>query len=211
MLTFLSGALAGLVHVLAGPDHLAAVAPMAIADRRRGWYAGFTWGVGHTSGVVTVAVLAVLLRGALPPLEIISAWSERLVGAALIAVGLWALRHAFRIGDAPHVHNGAAHEHVHVQRGTAARRAGHAHASFLMGVLHGVAGSSHFLGVLPALALPTTAASLVYIGAFGLGSIAAMTGFGAAVGLAPGPRTQRTFMLTAASMACVVGGIWLVI
>ena len=211
MLTILSGALAGLVHVLAGPDHLAAVAPMAIADRRRGWYAGFTWGVGHTSGVVTVACLAVLLRDVLPPIEIISAWSERLVGAALIAVGLWALRHALRIGNAPHVHNGAAHEHVQVRRTAFGRRVGHAHASFLMGVLHGIAGSSHFLGVLPALALPTRTASLAYIGAFGIGSIAAMSGFGAVVGLAPGPRTHRAFMLAAASMACAVGGIWLII
>ena len=30
----------------------------------------------------------------------------------------------------------------------------------------GVAGSSHFFGVLPALALPTQGAALVYIGAF---------------------------------------------
>jgi hypothetical protein len=211
MLTLLSGALAGLVHVLAGPDHLAAVAPMAIADWRRGWFAGFTWGVGHTAGVVTVAALAVLLRDMLPPIDVISSWSERLVGGALIAVGLWALGRALRIGDAPHAHDGIAHDHVHAQRGTLARRLGHAHASFFMGVLHGVAGSSHFLGVLPALALPSRAASLSYIAAFGAGSILAMTGFGAAVGAAPGPRTHRAFMFVASALAILVGSAWLVI
>jgi hypothetical protein len=210
MLTLFSGALAGLVHVLAGPDHLAAVAPMALADRRRGWYAGFTWGVGHTAGVVTVAILAVLLRDMLPSIDVISAWSERLVGAALIAVGFWALRRGLRIGRAAHAHAGVAHEHVHVQR-LARARAGHAHASFFMGVLHGVAGSSHFLGVLPALALPTRAAALAYIAAFGVGSIVAMTGFGAALGAAPGARTHRAFMLTASAIAFTVGGIWLII
>jgi hypothetical protein len=211
MLTVATGALAGLVHVLAGPDHLAAVAPMAIADRRRGWYAGFTWGVGHTSGVVTIATLAVLLRDVLPPIELISSWSERLVGGALIAVGFWALRRGLRIGAAPHAHNGVPHEHVHVQRGAFARRVGHAHASFLMGVLHGVAGGSHVLGVLPALALPTQAASLAYIAAFGIGSIGAMTGFGAAMGAAPGPRTHRAFMLTASALAFIFGTAWLVL
>jgi hypothetical protein len=211
MLTVLSGALAGLVHVLAGPDHLAAVAPMAIAGRGRGWFAGFSWGVGHTSGVVTAAFLAVLLRDVLPPIDLISSWSERLVGGALIAVGFWALGRALSIGDAPHVHNGAAHDHVHVRRGGVARRIGHAHASFFMGVLHGVAGTSHFLGVLPALAMPTQAASVAYIAAFGMGSIAAMTGFGAAVGAAPGPRTHRAFMLTASALAFVVGSAWLII
>ncbi len=57
MLTVLSAALAGAVHVLSGPDHMAAVAPLAVADRRRGWLAGWTWGLGHASGVVVVAVL----------------------------------------------------------------------------------------------------------------------------------------------------------
>ena len=35
MLTLVTGAMAGIVHVLSGPDHLAAVTPMAI-DARRG-------------------------------------------------------------------------------------------------------------------------------------------------------------------------------
>jgi hypothetical protein len=212
MLTVLSGAVAGLVHVLSGPDHLAAVAPLAIAERRRGWAAGFTWGVGHTSGVVVVAVLAVLLRDLLPPIDVISAWSERLVGGALIALGFWALRAALRIRAVPHTHGRMTHDHLHLESGPAATRlVGHTHASFFMGVLHGLAGSSHFLGVLPALALPTRAAALAYIAAFGIGSILAMTGFGAVLGAAPGPRTHRTFMLSAAVIAFTVGGAWLLL
>ena len=212
MLTILSGALAGALHVVTGPDHLAAVAPLAIAHRRRGWFAGCTWGVGHTAGVVTVALLAVLLRDLLPPVELISAWSERLVGAALIALGLWALRAALRIAQRPHTHGAAPHDHLHVQRGPAfTRRLGHAHASFGMGVLHGLAGSSHFLGVLPALALPTLTAALAYIAAFGVASILAMTAFGATLGAAPGPRTHCAFMLASAAMAFAVGAAWLII
>mgnify|MGYP001325937977 CR=1 FL=1 len=62
VLTALSAALAGAVHVLSGPDHMAAVAPLAMAGRERSWLAGWTWGLGHASGVVVVAALAVLLR-----------------------------------------------------------------------------------------------------------------------------------------------------
>jgi hypothetical protein len=211
MLTVFSGALAGVVHVLSGPDHLAAVAPLAVAGGRRGWVAGCTWGVGHTAGVISVAVLAVLLRDVLPPIDLISTWSERLVGAGLIVVGFWALRAGLRIRTATHAHGPLTHEHVHVQAGSAlTRRLGHAHASFLMGVLHGVAGSSHFLGVIPALALPTRTAALAYIAAFGAGSILAMAGFAAAVGAAPGPRARRAFMLSAAAVAFVVGGLWII-
>jgi hypothetical protein len=215
MLTLVTGTLAGLFHVLAGPDHLAAVAPLAMAHRRRAWLAGWTWGIGHAAGVVFVAVLAVLLRDLLPPIGAISAWSERLVGVALIAIGIWALRRSMRIEPAPHVHGAVAHDHLHVQAGPRwMRRLGHAHASFCMGVLHGLAGSSHFFGVLPALALPTRAASLSYIGAFGLGSVAAMTLFAALIGSA-GARTRqgafahRALMAAAAVMALSVGSWWL--
>jgi hypothetical protein len=217
MLTALTGALAGLFHVLSGPDHLAAVAPLAAADRGRGWLSGWTWGLGHASGVIVVALLAVLMRDALPPVEALSAWSERIVGVALIALGAWMLRRSMRIAATPHVHGGMTHEHLRVEAGPAwVRRLGHAHASFYLGVLHGVAGSSHFFGVLPALALPDRSAALLYLAAFGGGSIAAMTGFAAAVGaaggrLGAGTAGHRLMMRMAATFALVVGGWWLAI
>jgi hypothetical protein len=215
MLILVTGTLAGFFHVLSGPDHLAAVAPLAAADRERGWIAGWTWGLGHAAGVVVVAVVAVLLRNALPPIATISAWSERLVGAALIAIGLWALRRSVRMAPAAHAHGSMSHDHLHVQAGPRwMRRMGHAHASFVLGILHGIAGSSHFFGVLPALALPSLAASLIYIGAFGAGSVAAMTAFAAIVGtgsirLRNHARAQRVMMTAAALVAIVVGGVWL--
>jgi hypothetical protein len=215
-LILFTGALAGLFHVLSGPDHLAAVAPLAVEDGRRGWLAGWTWGFGHASGVVVVALLAILLRDLLPPIEILSAWGERVVGVALIAIGLWAFRRALNIAPGAHHHGSVAHDHMHVHAGPAwARRMGHAHASFCMGILHGIAGSSHFLGVLPALALPTRLASIAYIGAFGVGTVAAMTVFAAVIGSAGvrvthRARLHRGMMLTAATLAIAVGGFWLV-
>ena len=217
MLTAFTGVAAGLFHVLSGPDHLAAVTPLAAADGRRGWFAGWTWGLGHASGVVVVALVAILLRGVLPPVALISGWSERLVGGALIAIGLWALRRGARIGHRRHEHGHLAHDHVHVQAGPRwMRRLGHAHASFYMGILHGVAGSSHFFGVLPALALPTRSAAFLYIGAFGAGTVIAMTMFAAVVGAAgvrlhPGSAGYRRMMLTAAALALSVGAWWLVV
>ena len=217
MLTVITGALAGFFHVLSGPDHLAAVAPMAVADRARGWLTGWTWGLGHASGVVAVAAIAVMLRDVLPPIELISAWSERLVGAALIVVGFWALRRSARVQPAAHAHGPLSHDHLHVQAGPRwLRRLGHAHASFCLGVLHGIAGSSHFFGVVPALALPTRAAALTYIAAFGAGTIVAMTAFAAAAGVvgartAHGATAHRLMLLAAALVAIVVGGVWLVV
>jgi hypothetical protein len=215
MLIVITGAVAGLFHVLSGPDHLAAVAPLALDGRRRGWIAGWTWGLGHASGVVVVALLGVLLRDILPPIDVLSAWSERFVGAALIGIGLWALSRGLRIAPARHQHGEWSHDHLHVQAGAAwIRRLGHAHASFCMGVLHGMAGSSHFFGVLPALALPTTSDAVLYIASFGVGTIAAMTIFAAAVGSIAvgsvhGTRAYRAMMSAAALLAIVAGGVWL--
>jgi hypothetical protein len=217
MLTLVTGALAGLVHVLTGPDHLAAVAPLAADHRERGWIAGWTWGVGHASGVMLVALVAVLLRDLLPPVDVLSAWSERLVGGALVAIGLWALLRSVRIRSALHVHAGAVHDHLHVHAGPRwMRRFGHPHASFCLGILHGAAGSSHCVGVLPALALPTRTAAFLYIFSFGIGTVGAMTAFAAAVG-AIGFRARhvrwahRGMLLAGSAVALSVGAWWLVV
>ncbi len=215
MLTVLTGALAGLVHVFTGPDHLTAVAPLALADRRRGWLAGWTWGIGHASGIVVVALIAVALRDLLPSVDVISRTSERAVGVVLMGVGAWAFRRSLRLEVEPHEHGALEHGHLHVRSGPAwMRRLGHAHASFYLGILHGIAGSSHFFGVLPALALPSRALAVTYIGAFGVGTVVAMTGFAAVMGLAGdrfGARavSHRAMMRVAAGLALGVGAFWL--
>ena len=212
ILTLISGAIAGAYHVLSGPDHIAAVAPLALAARSRAWRTGCTWGIGHASGVVVVAVAAVLLRDVLP-IGDASAWGERLVGGALIALGFWSVARAARVRTTPHAHGPLHHRHLAVHAGPAwARRLGHAHAAFLVGTLHGVAGSSHFFGVLPALALPTTHASLVYVAAFGVGTVLSMTAFAGALGRV-GPHSaawsHRVLMGTTGVLAIAVGAVWI--
>lgn len=216
VLTFVTGTIAGLIHVLSGPDHLTAVAPLAMSDGRRGWLSGWTWGIGHATGVVCVALLAVLLRDWLPPIELLSAWGERLVGVALVGVGIWAFRRATSIGTAAHHHGPHLHDHLHLRRGPAwVRRLGHAHTSFYLGIFHGLAGSSHVFGVLPALALPSTAASVIYISGFGAGTVVAMTLFAAVAGrigdrVGSRPATRRVLMYASGVSALLVGSFWLV-
>jgi hypothetical protein len=186
----LAGLAAGLIHVLSGPDHLAAVAPLA-GGRGRAWRAGFLWGLGHSGGVLAVGLLALALRGALP-IEALSTWSERLVGVALVGVGLWGFTRVLR---------GPIHSHVHVR------------AAAAFGVLHGVAGSAHLLGILPALALPSAAASVGYLAGFGAGTVAGMTGFAEAFGWLGGhddaPRRRRWLLTASSAAAIVVGLVWI--
>jgi ABC-type nickel/cobalt efflux system permease component RcnA len=236
----LAGTLAGFVHVLSGPDHLAAVAPLASDGEQRPWQAGAVWGLGHSSGVLGVGVVALLLRGWLP-MDALSSWSERMVGFVLLGIGIWGLHRAFRtrVHTHPHTHgpnhspgpgesqgqqrHTHLHAHVHAVRGQAtdpahaATRHRHTHAAFAVGVLHGLAGSSHFLGVLPALALPGLSASLSYLGGFGAGTVVAMSGFASVVGLIAaraqhrGPMATRWLLSACSTAALLVGIAWLVV
>ena len=89
----LAGLVAGAVHVLSGPDHLAAIAPYAVADKARSWRTGVRWGLGHSAGVLVVGLLVLLTRQALP-VEALSARSELGVGLVLIGIGIWGIRAA---------------------------------------------------------------------------------------------------------------------
>jgi hypothetical protein len=232
-----AGLAAGLVHVLSGPDHLVAVAPLAVDEDHPQWRAGFQWGMGHTVGVLIIGGLLIGFREVLP-IDAISTYSERIVGVALIGVGLWGGYRATRLQVHRH-HHGAVHAHIRTRRGagTGGRQpaaaasaadehaAQHAHprlhghartrASFLMGVLHGLAGSSHVFGVLPAVAMSTRVDAAAYLGGFGIGAIAAMTAFAALVGVlarSVGRRDVSAYrrVLYACSISAVlVGGFWL--
>ena len=100
LLIILCGISAGLIHVYSGPDHLAAIAPLVIKQRRGAWLTGLRWGVGHSSGVAAVGILSLILRDWLP-MDLISSWSDRLVGVFLIALGVWTLRYVrvVTVGD----------------------------------------------------------------------------------------------------------------
>ena len=221
--TALAGLTAGLVHVLSGPDHLAAIAPLASDQRRPAWAAGALWGLGHSSGVLVVGLLALWLRGWLP-LDALSSYSERAVGIVLVAIGVWGLVRAFgrHVHSHPHKHGAWLHDHAHVHAAPATldarhRRSRHAHthASFLVGILHGLAGSSHLIAVLPALALPGIAASMSYLGGYGAGTVFGMTMFAAVVGWVAGrarvrgERLSRMMLSACSLLAVVVGAAWL--
>lgn len=221
----LAGALAGLVHVLSGPDHLAAIAPLASDRRRAPWAAGALWGLGHSTGVLLVGVLALWLREQLP-LDALSSWSERVVGLVLVGIGLWGLHRSMRRHVHAHAHSHGAlrHEHAHlhaqsVGSGPSHLRArhSHTHASFLVGVLHGLAGSSHLIGVLPALALPGLLTSTGYLGGYGAGTVAGMALFAGGVGWlagrarSHGPEAPRWLLSASSALALIVGAAWLII
>jgi len=224
MLTIIAGLVAGGVHVMAGPDHLAALVPIALRDPTMAARVGAAWGVGHGGGVVVLGGLGILLRGSLD-VDALSAWSELAVGALLIAIGLWALRQtrALTIHAHQHAHPSTkesvepvrSHFHVHINdvphdHPRAHER--HTHAALGVGLLHGMAGTGHLLGVLPSLALPPQHAA-TYLAAYLTAAILSMAGVGLALGAVARsgtPLLMRRLMAVSGVSATGLGAVWVV-
>jgi len=195
---FVFGLLAACIHVLTGPDHLAAVGPLAINSKVKPWLVGMTWGVGHVLGMMVIGILFFFFRE-LIPVKFISAQGEKVVGIMLILIGLWALFRLYKqLAHAQHHHlhrhdnqDGEAyiHSHEHTHESPFEK---HQHADFHrqtlraalgIGVIHGLAGVSHLIGLLPTLAYSTAFGSALYLLGFAVGTLAAMSLFSMVMGL----------------------------
>jgi len=222
MMYAITGFVAGLVHVLSGPDHLAALAPFTVDRPRRALMVGLQWAIGHSCGVALIGLCSLLFREIIP-VHVISSYSEWAVGILLIGIGLWGLRKAFatRIHAHHHDHDGEHHTHLHVHRHghlhQEQRTHLHTHAALGIGTLHGLAGGSHLLGVLPALALPSRVGAISYLVAFGFGTLGGIGLFSSALGLfaqrfgGTGAQAYRYLMASCSGAAVLIGGAWLLL
>ena len=87
----------------------------------------------------------------------------------------------------------------------------HVHAASGLGLLHGLAGASHLLAVIPALALPAHAA-IGYLIAYLLGSIGAMLAVVAVVSFLTqrsGARLLPLLVGGTGALSILTGAIWL--
>lgn len=170
MLTGVSGLAAGMAHVLAGPDHLAAIAPLAIDRQRPGavaWRVGALWGTGHAVGVVTLALLTRELFSHTTTARIAHS-SELFVGFLLIGLGTWTLtRKQVRLvpSNQPVSVSSPPRDNLRTAPPSARDLVTPAASvtrtkslfqnplAFGIGIVHGMAGVGHFAGILPLVAL----------------------------------------------------------
>lgn len=190
----LAGTLASMLHVISGPDHLAAVTPLVIETKRKAWKIGLTWGLGHLAGMLLIGVLFLLFKD-LIPVDSISMYSEQLVAVVLIGVGVWAFYRIFNENKShkhPHFHN-EKEPYIHIHRHEHKHDNTHHHthekdvkqnilSSFGIGFLHGLAGIAHFLLLIPALSFENSFEGIQYITGFGVGTVLAMTAYALVLG-----------------------------
>lgn len=221
--TLFSAILASTLHVISGPDHLAAVTPLAISSQRKGWKIGLMWGIGHLLGMLLIGILFLLFKKVIP-VDVISAYSEQLVAIVLIVVGLWAFYRIFKEKKKhhhPHMHSDG-ETHIHTYTSSAES---HTHkkkikqntlSSLGIGFLHGLAGVAHFILLLPVLAFETKLEGIQYIIGFAIGTVLAMTAYALILGniasyskKANDPLFFKGIRFAGGLFAVVIGIYWL--
>lgn len=232
MIQIIAGFVASSLHVITGPDHLAAVTPLAIENKKRSWGIGLFWGLGHIVGMLLIGILFLVFKEYIP-VEAISQYSEQIVGLILIGIGIWAIYKVFnkRIPKHkhPHYHNEPEpyihiHEHPHEHDHTHGPEHKHAHkkvirqnnmAALGVGTIHGFAGVSHLILLIPTLALPSMTDSVLYLAGFAIGTLLAMISYAAIVGYIgqrsaamKSPKAFQIVRLIGAALAIAIGIFW---
>lgn len=177
---FISGSIMAFVHVLSGPDHLAAVTPFVVHKGTGGWRVGLFWGIGHVLGMLAVGLLFLVFKDRIP-VDSISDYSELIVGFTLIGIACWTFYRLFfhktkeenknqanLIADTTPLNDAPP---------TVITRKKLRSTSFFIGLLHGFAGIAHFLLLLPALGFATINETVSYLLGFAIGTIVSMLVF----------------------------------
>jgi sulfite exporter TauE/SafE len=204
----------GALHSFA-PDHLAAVS--VFVSRRPSWRnalaLGARWGMGHSLTVVLVGgVLA--LSGVQMPARFESL-AERAVGAVLIVLGIFAIARAIKLHGHWHEHHGDRHWHLHSHRTSVGHE--HDHGALMgIGMLHGLAGTGALVVALSVATGGSRTGALIFLLAFGFGTILSMSLFSAAAGWLLSATTvvsrnvHRGAIVLAGLLSIGVGAWWLV-
>jgi hypothetical protein len=158
-----TGLVFGLIHAM-DPDHLITISSLAArSDGRASAYrCAASWAMGHGT-VVLGAVASALLLGRTIPAGVSTA-AEMVVGLILVVAGSMLIY--------PLIARSAEPLRDPVGPTVALRQK----APFMVGMVHGTAGSAGMLALLPAAALAPLA-GLVYALTFSAGTLAGMIGF----------------------------------
>lgn len=166
-----AGAVIGVRHALE-TDHLAAIATLIEEGTERPGFVGASWGIGHAIPIAVLGVLFVALEIQLP--ESVTQLFEVFVGIILIYLGG---RMLLAMSATVHHHDHGAGLHKHLRLGKISLGLTHHHfddESFLVGLVHGFAGSGALVIVLVSTA-PSMSSALAFLVTFSALSILTMT------------------------------------
>jgi ABC-type nickel/cobalt efflux system permease component RcnA len=172
------GFLLGLRHAL-DPDHVIAVSTIAsrTGSLLKATASGIYWGIGHTLTLFIVGMIFLGMKATIP--ETLALSLEMLVGLMIVILGwltIWSFLHQ-KVHVHEHEHEHEVHAHFHSHK----KNSGHNHKhiskpekkSFLIGVIHGFAGSGALV-LLTMGSMNSLTDAGIYIMVFGGGTILGM-------------------------------------
>lgn len=210
----------GLEHAFE-PDHMAAVGTQVSQGRLqqrslkqvikngtvRSSILGAFWGAGHTTTLVLMGLLVYVLAVKIEQQMFSSL--ELIVGLMLVFLAVTTIlnKKLRLIHRHPHPHqDGTIHYDAHNHKDSDHR---HGHKSYIIGCIHGLAGSGSLV-VLTAATLANVEAVLSFILIFGIGSIVGMTLISGLLGLpfifsAKAARINKIFRYVAGAFSLIIG------
>ncbi len=217
------GVVLGLRHSL-DPDHVVAVSTIVSEYRNplRSFWVGISWGLGHTTTLLLIGVVIIALRLTIP--ERMALLFEFFVGVMLVGLGAQVI-YSFRrkkLHQHLHGHEERDHQHFHSHAGDPSHAPEHHQyngigkpflrkKSFLVGTVHGVAGSAA-LTLLILASIESPLAGMVYILLFGLGSVISMGVMTIFIGLPfvlsadRLPKLNRIIQFSVGTLSIIFGG-----
>jgi ABC-type nickel/cobalt efflux system permease component RcnA len=231
LVSLLTALMLGFLHALE-VDHMIAVTTFVAGRPRLATAArfGFRWGIGHSLAVLLFGGL-LLVTGLRWPARY-DRVGEAIVGTMLVGLGLWAIRSSRKLhfhpapahGDHAHLHVHAdgprSHDHPHEGSQHAGERTHrhHSHESHgitLVGLMHGLAGTSAVVALVPVTLIQRLDVGFGYLVIFGVGVTAGMTVYSMVAALAMRQAIQRSIDLGrrlaggVGVMGMIVGALWI--
>lgn len=185
--TLILGFILGIKHAFEA-DHIIAISTIVTEQKNpiKAALVGTFWGLGHTTTLFIIGVLVLLLKLSIP--ENISLIFELFVGVMLVILGVRAIKQGRIILHAHRKH----------------------HTSFLIGIVHGLAGSGALM-ILVLSTISSLAQGLYYILLFGLGSTLGMSAMSFLVSLpfifsaSKFPQMEKYLRLIAGTLSILFG------
>merc|ERR1712157_8427 len=202
-----AGLFAGALHSLAGPDHLAALAPLSMG--RSSLAAGFLgglWGFGHCMGQLFFGALFILLKSRLKlHLDLIENFAGVAVGFTLIGIGYIGFQEAKKFNF----------EEMKIKRQERQKvLSKFSLATFSTGFLHGLSPDAIF-PILPAITLSSRSCAFAFVVAFLVGTIGSMASYTAFIGVGSTalaqkrPNITRNISIGSSFLAIALGSVLL--
>ena len=216
------GALFGTLHILTGPDHIAAIVTISANKGIRAFFLGIQWGFGHSIGLLIIFAILLTIDDNILEKTYVAEW---IVGFFLIFLGFLGYYRTYKYYKQKTIINNNIQEEttaiipyreqnkytIYINKYKYLLNK-HKILSLITGILHGLAGPGGVLGVLPAILLNDKEKSAAYLGTFCTIGIITMGLFSALWGELSkqiGKKFDIIILGTSSSLSVIIGIIWI--